>query len=165
MTRVCTICGHQNCEAINAEYLNGTPYRNISEQYSVSVTALSRHKKHLPTRAIEAAGRDKALKLTNIVDLVIADFEQVRERFNKIADKAAACGDISNEISAMREVRATLTDTLKSKGMWAPSTAVQVNVNAVKIDQTPEWPILLKVLHEHPEIQEELITAIKGAGL
>jgi hypothetical protein len=48
MPRSCTICAHPEREAINeALFRNKIPFRNVSKQYQVTVSALFRHKKHV----------------------------------------------------------------------------------------------------------------------
>ena len=141
--------------------------RDIAGQFKISKSSIARHKDHLPTMALEAVGREKTEQLISIVDQVIQDFEEVRKRFYAIADKAAAVEDLDAEITAMKEVRATMTDTLKAKGMWAPAIAnsVQVNVGLQSITAAPEYPVLIKVLECHPEIHAELMAALQEAGL
>jgi len=44
----------------------------------------------------------------------------------------------------------------------------QVNVavlNTPSMQQSPEWPIVIRVLDHHPEIKQELTEALQGAGL
>lgn len=49
MPRSCTICGHPERPAIDeALFRNNVPFRNVSKQYQVTVSALFRHKQHAP---------------------------------------------------------------------------------------------------------------------
>lgn len=58
MARMCTICnGHKQRAAIDKAILNGVTYRNISEQYGMSVATISRHKKHIKTKILKAYDR------------------------------------------------------------------------------------------------------------
>jgi len=162
----CTICTHPDVQAINEALLKRVSLRNIAAQYGTSSSALFRHKEHMPIQALAAAGREKAESLSAVVDLVIADFNKVRKRFCAIADKAADMENIDAEISAMREVRATMTDTLKAKGMWAPAVAIAIqnNINAPSIITSPEWSVVVRILERHPEIHAELNKALEEAG-
>lgn len=51
MPRACAICVHVDKHAIEKQLRSGTPYRNVAEQYGVSLGALSRHhaNAHTPT--------------------------------------------------------------------------------------------------------------------
>ncbi len=56
MTRVCTICTHDEREGINAALVQGTSYRTIAHQYDVSRYALMRHARdHLPGKMLREA--------------------------------------------------------------------------------------------------------------
>jgi hypothetical protein len=168
MGRICEVCQHPDRQAIDAALLNNEKLREIKEKYGPSISALHRHKEHLSTMALEAAGREKTKQLTVIVDQVIKDFKKVRDRFKKIANKAAGAGDLDAEISAMREVRATMTDTLKARGMWAPAIAVGIQVNnpaAPSFLSSPEYAIVMAILDRHPEVKGELLDALSEAGL
>jgi uncharacterized protein YerC len=60
MRRTCTICKLQNAE-INSMLVDGVPLRRIAKQSGTSVTALHRHKRHLPaTLAIAKKAEQKA---------------------------------------------------------------------------------------------------------
>jgi hypothetical protein len=69
MPRTCTVCRHNQREAIEQALLAGEPLRNIAKRYGTSATALHRHRHdHLPaalTRANERAtekAEDQLLK-------------------------------------------------------------------------------------------------------
>lgn len=49
MPRACTVCGHPDRHAIDeALFRNNVPFRNVSKQYQLTVSALFRHKQHAP---------------------------------------------------------------------------------------------------------------------
>src|SRR5579862_1279092 len=49
MPRTCSICGHSERLAIeDSLFRNNVPFRNVSKQYQVTVSALFRHKQHAP---------------------------------------------------------------------------------------------------------------------
>jgi hypothetical protein len=53
MPKSCTICAHPERQAMeDALFRNKTPFRNVSEQYGVTVSALFRHKKHVAQRLV-----------------------------------------------------------------------------------------------------------------
>jgi hypothetical protein len=169
MPQTCSICQHPEVESINAALLKGDSLWEVAGKFPpLTKSSLSRHREHLPVQALEAAGRDKTVKLVSLVDTVIQDFTRVRKRFVVIANKASRVGDLDAEISAMREVRMTMTDTLKAKGMWAPAVtnAIQVNVNnAPSITTCPEWSTVIRIIDRHPEVKAELVEALQGIRL
>jgi len=68
MANVCTICRHKSIAEINMVLIESEPLRSIADQWSVSKTALIRHKKeHLPARLSQAA---EALDFASASDLI-----------------------------------------------------------------------------------------------
>ena len=49
MPRVCTVCQHPDRCAIDEALVRGQSLRNIAKRCGTSVTALFRHKDHIPT--------------------------------------------------------------------------------------------------------------------
>ena len=60
MPRTCTLCCHSDRSAIDRELLAGTPYRNISERFGLSVAAITRHRPHIAAK-IAVAERDAGI--------------------------------------------------------------------------------------------------------
>jgi hypothetical protein len=53
MPKTCTICAHPDRQAMeDALFRNRTPFRNVSKQYGVTVSALFRHKEHVSQRLV-----------------------------------------------------------------------------------------------------------------
>ena len=53
MPRVCSICAHPERQAIeDALFRNNVPFRNVSKQYKVTVSALFRHKEHVSEQKV-----------------------------------------------------------------------------------------------------------------
>lgn len=87
MARRCTICTHAERDAIDAALVNGTAYRTIADRWSVSKTALIRHKSdHIPAQLVkahEATERDRATE-------VLAEIDRALSRVNKLYDACDA---------------------------------------------------------------------------
>lgn len=84
MPRVCTICAHLDRAAIDRALVAGeASFRNIAEQFGVSVGALDRHKKaHLSPALVQAKA---AQELRDAVD-VMAELERCFTRMNLLFD-------------------------------------------------------------------------------
>jgi hypothetical protein len=53
MPRVCSICSHTERQAIEeALFRNNVPFRNVSKQFKVTVSALFRHKEHVSEQQV-----------------------------------------------------------------------------------------------------------------
>jgi hypothetical protein len=167
MTRPCSICTHKNAQEINAELAIETPYREITDKFSVSKSALNRHRQHLPARLIEAAQRlkvEEAAAVTTGDPDVLSQVKDLNTRATRLLNECETDKDRKHEIAAMREARGLLDLQGRLMGQIGPSTAVQVNL-AQTITSSPEWPVLMRVLDRHPEIRNELTAALQEAGL
>lgn len=84
MPRVCTVCAHPSREAIDRELVAGVAsFRNISERFGTSATALHRHKKeHLPETILQAhAAREQEAAID-----VMGELERCFGRVNLLFD-------------------------------------------------------------------------------
>ena len=81
--RKCSICNHEKVDEINRLLLNGTSYRNISEKFSVSAAALSRHKNQHIARALAKA---RGAKATVQGDSLLAHTQELQARETAQAD-------------------------------------------------------------------------------
>jgi hypothetical protein len=167
MTRSCSICTHKNLQEINADLATETPYRNIVKKYGLSLGALNRHRQHLPIPLLEAAKRlkvEKAVAATTGDPDVLTQVKNLNRRATRLLNECETDKDRRHEIAAMREARGLLELQGKLMGAFSPDTAVQVNIAQV-ITAAPEWPVLMRVLGNHPEIRDELNQALLEAGL
>ncbi|MFA5346928.1 MAG: hypothetical protein WC294_02230 [Methanoregula sp.] len=167
MTRLCSICTHKKLQEINAELAIETTYREISHKFKVSKSALNRHRQHLPVPLIAAAQRlkvEEAAAATTGDPDVLTQVKDLNTRATRILNDCEKDKDRHHEIAAMREARGLLELQSRLMGQIGPSTAVQVNI-AQTLTSSREWPVLMRVLSNHPEIKDELNTALQGAGL
>ncbi len=87
MPRVCTICNHASRADIDRALVANDSYRNIAVRFSVSVSALTRHKAdHLPEALVEAT---KAQQASDAIDVMI-ELQRCFTRINKLFDACDA---------------------------------------------------------------------------
>jgi len=60
MPPTCTICRHPDGEAIDQAVIAGTPLRTIADRWSVSKTALIRHRPHISAMLTKARAAKEA---------------------------------------------------------------------------------------------------------
>ncbi len=85
MTRVCTICTHEDVRAINRALVSRVAYRDIARQYGVSKDAARRHsKEHLPELLAKA---HRAQEVADADDL-LGRLEKWVARTETVIDKA-----------------------------------------------------------------------------
>jgi len=105
MPRTCTICSHSERSAIDTALVTGTPYRNIGEQFKVSLGALTRHKTdHLKAELAAVQEERQAEALDHLTRL-----EGLLEKAEGFVTAAAAEGRYAAAASCIREARACLS--------------------------------------------------------
>lgn len=156
MPRKCTICEHPRVEEINTALLDGVPLRDIAGQFSVSKTALHRHKEHIPAGLVKAQEAQEVARADNLLDQVV----ELRDRALSILTKAEQAGDLKTALQGIREARGCLELLARLQGELQEGTTINILVN-------PQWielrTLILKALEPYPEARLRLAQALKGA--
>ena len=104
MAPKCTICHHKQRESIDVDITSGVSNRTIATQYGVSISAVQRHRSHIPKALAEAK---QAEDITRSDDLL----EQL-ERALKIAwtvvNSCLADGDNRTVLQGVKEIRESI---------------------------------------------------------
>jgi predicted DNA-binding protein YlxM (UPF0122 family) len=127
MAQLCSICTHPQRAEIDQAILTGTPLRNIAERYSVSTTALHRHKKngHIEQQLVKA---EEAKEIAT-ADQLLADLVSAKERLESLGQSAETAGDLKAAIAAVRESVRIIEITAKMLGeLKGEGTTVNVNI-------------------------------------
>ena len=153
MPQTCSICIHADREAIDRALVAGGTLRKIAEQYSVSSTALHRHKAHIPpavAKAHEAEEVAEADRLLSAVrDLMVSAIETI--------DQAEHAGELRTKLAAIREARETAKLLLEVYGelQTAPT---------ITIINTPEWveirAVIVSALDPYPDARQAVADAL-----
>jgi len=156
MARKCTICEHPQVEEINRLLVESVPYRSIAKQFSISESALFRHKKHIPEKLAKAKEAKEITKADNLLEQVIA----LRDKALSILEKAEKSGDLRTALQGIKEARSTLELLAKLQGELQEGTTINILVN-------PQWielrTLILKALEPYPEARLRLAQALKEA--
>jgi delta 1-pyrroline-5-carboxylate dehydrogenase len=104
MAPKCTICHHKQRESIDVDITSGVSNRTIATQYGVSISAVQRHRSHIPKALAEAK---RAEDLARSDDLL----EQL-ERALKIAwtvvNSCLEAGDNRTVLQGVKEIRESI---------------------------------------------------------
>jgi hypothetical protein len=89
MTRTCTICRHEQHQAIDEALIaNSAPERTIAHQYAVSRDALHRHKQeHLPGKLAKAHEAREVAQADSLLDQVCHLADEAREILGDVKTK------------------------------------------------------------------------------
>ncbi len=156
MPRTCTICTHQQRQAIDKALIAGEPFRNIAERFGTSATALTRHKDdHLPARMVKAHERQDVRQAIDIVQQLKA----VNSACWHVLSEARASGDgelilkASDRITKHIELQAKLLGELEQEG----TTTIVIN------QQVQHYTaILMQALAPFPDARAAVALALEA---
>lgn len=99
MDKRCTICTHENHPEIDNALLAGESLRSLAARYGLSVSALSRHTKHLRRALAYATKEDQQRHQTALLDkLDLFDF-----RLERIFQKAQDIHSLHISLGCVQE--------------------------------------------------------------
>jgi hypothetical protein len=135
--RPCTVCTHQERQAIDKALVTGTTHRNVAEQFRLSPSAVYRHKQgHLAARikrAFEAGETRKAVELVQ---------HQTQERAR----------EVGQAIDIVQQLRAINAATLQVLQVARESEKHSLSLQAV--DR----------VHKQIELQAKLLGELQETG-
>lgn len=158
MTRVCTICSHDEGWQIDLDLVRREPYRKISERFGVSQAALSRHsQEHLPAKIIAAQ---------DVEDVADADLLK-RELENEKADIARLKGK-AEDAEDYRTALTACDKALKALELQAKLTQVINDAPTLNLYLSTEWlevrAVIVAALEPHPRAREAVLSALEDVG-
>ena len=160
MARTCTICRHADRESINSALVRSEPLRTIAGCWSVSKTALLRHKKdHLPATLMKAVAAAAVAEGDDLLDRL----KQLNRETAAILGEARTAGPKNNDLAlkAIARVEKQLDFERRLLGEITTSTNVSVVTS-------PEWQKLraaiLLALEPFPTARLAVAEAVKHVG-
>lgn len=145
MPRTCTICRHEQREAIDQALVDGEAFRNIAKRFDSSWQAIRRHKEHLSQRIVKAAERREDRHADSLIDQVDALAARTRALLDEVFPEQRQNGQKVNPrdvAAAVREVRETLRLTAQLTGQLKGDGAT-VNVG---LFASPAWNEVVAVI-------------------
>ena len=154
MPRTCTICVHSQRAEIEAALIAGEGYRTIADRWSVSKTALIRHKTdHISAYLAKANEAETASQ----ADDLLAKVATIEAEAKRIAKKAEDAGDLRTAMSGIRELARLVELLAKLRGELNESQTINVLITA-------EWhhirAIVLDALSAYPHARVAVAEAL-----
>jgi hypothetical protein len=145
MPRACTICTHEDRHTIERALVAGEALRSISDRFSVSKSALIRHKDaHLPS----ALARAREAKELARADELLIQVRDLQGRTLSILSASEEAGELRTALAAIREARGNLELLAKLLGELNDSPTVNVLVSPLWVEIRT---VLLETLGPYPE--------------
>lgn len=157
MPRQCTVCQHNEREAINRELAGNTAIPALAAKYRVSEDALLRHKaNHLPRALAKAHEAEEVAHADDLLQQV----RQLRGKAVSLLLKAEAAGDYRTALAGIREARSCLELLLEVEGELNRAPVVNLTLS-VEWQQTRQ--IILHALSGHPEAKQAVVLALSAS--
>lgn len=159
MPRSCSICTHEDRDAIDFALVGGESSGSISARFrSLSEQAIRRHRSnHIPAALKKAHEAEEVADADNLLDQV----RDLQARALSILDQAEDAGELGTALRAIREARGNLELLGKLAG--------ELNENpVVNIHLSTEWlelrAVIVASLEPHHEARSAVLRALEGAG-
>lgn len=151
MPRTCTVCAHEQRDAVDVALIQGTPLRDIARLHGLDHSSLFRHRKagHLPLALVALHTDQEAQRGTGLAERL----EGIVARTEAILDGAEADGRYALALSAIRELRSSLELLGKVTGELRDTPTVAINVLA-SADWLQVQAAIFRALDAHPEARQ-----------
>lgn len=111
----CTVCRHERVAEIDEALVEGAPKRSIAVQYSLSPTAVQRHREsHLPEKLVRAKQIRDLTQAGELLSRVLSMERAAR----RILDSAEASGDLRTALQGIDRVLRSLALQGNLKERW-----------------------------------------------
>jgi hypothetical protein len=154
--RPCSICQHPDAPSVDQALVNHRPFRRISVQFGVSLSAVIRHHDdHLPATLAAATAAEETARADDLLDQV----KGLRNKALSLLLAAEKSGDLKTALMGVREARACVE--LLAEMMQAIDRRPTLNVLL-----SPEWlqvrAVVLDVLRDDPGRRLALVERLEA---
>ena len=158
MPRRCSVCAHNDRQAIDVALVEGDALRDVARRFGLSKDAAARHKAdHLPATLTDAANADEAVRGETLLEKVRALEAQARD----IAARANKAGDLRTALTAVRDLTRLVELQAKLAGDLIDAPTVSVTLGA---DWTDMRATILAALAGYPEARVAVARALAGSS-
>jgi hypothetical protein len=159
VTRVCTICTHEDRREIDRLLVaRSESYRDIARQYAVSKDAVSRHtKEHLPELLVKAHEAEEAAR----ADELLMDVRRIQARTLLALKRAEDAHDWLTMLRAVREARENIRLLGELRG--------KLDTRPINIHLHPEYvevrALVVQALEPFPAARNAVVRALEQPRL
>lgn len=159
MPQVCTICAHEDREAIDRALIRGESMRALAARYgTLGRMSLQRHRKeHLPELLAKGYEAERMAE----ADELLMDVRQLQERTLLMLQEAERAGELRTALSAVREARHNIALLAEMRGELDRRPVINILLS-------PEWielrTVIVGALDAHPDARESVLRALGGAA-
>jgi hypothetical protein len=132
MPRTCTVCRHQEVDAINHALVESVSFKPIADRFGLTKQALMRHKsKHIPQMLENAKEATEAVQATDLLGSIRA----LHIRTLAILKKAEAAGELMIALKAIQQARGNLELLAKLDGQLKDREPGNLSITVNYVDR------------------------------
>jgi hypothetical protein len=152
--RACTVCSHEERDAIEDAFIAGVPKRRIATQYGVGEKAVRHHiREHLPALLTLARDAERASRADSLLDRI----EALQSRPLAILEATEQTQDHRVALSAIREARGNLE-------LIGEVTRELDRTPTLNLHLNPEYiavrTAIVKAVEPYPEVRDAISQAM-----
>lgn len=125
MPQACSVCSLKDRAAVDRMLVEGVPLRRIAEQSGTSVTALHRHKAHVPATLATAKQAEQVADAGTLLSQVQTLLSQAK----RLTDAAEHAKDLRTALTGCRAIGSTLELLGKVSGQLTSQINVTGNLS------------------------------------
>ena len=154
MTRVCTVCAHEESFAINEDIVIGiTSIRAIASHYGLNRESVRRHKEHIPQLLLQACNDMQGYE----ADAILLRVEHLENETLQLLEDEKASSEVDRRIilQAIREQRGNIELIAKIKQLidLAPKTEIVLISPHVQT-------VIIGALRSYPEARQAVADSL-----
>lgn len=158
MPRACTVCSHQERDAIEDAFIAGVPKRRIATQYGVGEKAVRHHiREHLPALLVLARDAEQASRADSLLDRI----EGLQSRTLAILEASENTGEHRTALAAIREARGNLE-------LIGEVTKELNRTPTLNLTLHPEYiearTLIVQALAPYPDARDAVVRAIASVS-
>jgi len=157
MPRTCTVCTHEQRDAIDRALVAGEAFRHIAARFGTSTAALVRHKTdHIPAHLAKAEEAKSAAQADSLLDRLLT----LSKETAAILTEARTGKEKDNRLALLAIARAEKQLELQAKLLGELKEGATVNVLVL-----PEWlslrALVLEALAPYPQARVAVADALR----
>ena len=156
MARECSVCIHSDREQIDMALVAGVSNRIIAARFNVGVSAVQRHRAHIPKAMAKAKAVEEVARSGDLLDTTMSLLNEAQE----ITSESREAGDLRTALDGIGKI----TNILKL--LMAVTLALADRKDqGPDLSQSPEYHQVMKIILEelgpHPDVRSRIATKLQ----
>ncbi|HWQ65362.1 MAG TPA: hypothetical protein VN372_00670 [Methanospirillum sp.] len=154
MAQKCSVCSHKDRQRIDEAIVSGQSNRTMATQYGVSISAVQRHRAHIPAALAESKHAEEVTDADNL----ISDLQYLRGEAIAFLNKAKAADDLRAAAPLIGAALKTIETLAEVRGEIDRKTEINITLNPIWLETRT---LILTSLLPYPEARRAVSIALQ----